>query len=468
MQPEEPVNILLVDDRPENLLALEVVLGPLGHNLVKASSGHEALKCLLQQDFAVILLDVHLPGIDGFETAELIRGRERSRDTPIIFLTAVNTSDTHVFRGYAIGAVDYLLKPIVPEILVSKVTVLVDLCKKTQKIQRQATQLKATIGALEHQIAERQRTEEALRQAHDELEQRVRERTAGLARANEALRAEIAERRLVEQERASLLIRERQARAEAEAAVHVRDQFLSIASHELKTPLTSLLGNSQLLQRRIARDGGLNERNENLLVVIEQQATRLKKLIEALLDISRIQNDQLTITRAQIDLDTLARRMVREVQPTLRQHSIEFHGSSAPLLIEGDELRLEQVLQNIIQNAMKYSPAGGAIIIRVEPRGDRACVSVTDQGIGIPQASIPHLFQRFYRADNADSQHISGMGVGLYVVKEIVRLHGGDIEVTSTEGEGSTFTICLPQYEPVNQTSPASVASQRNGPDQNV
>jgi signal transduction histidine kinase len=282
------------------------------------------------------------------------------------------------------------------------------------------------------------------------------------------LRAEIAERRLVEQERASLLIRERQARAEAEAAVHVRDQFLSIASHELKTPLTSLLGNSQLIQRRIARDGGMNERNKHLLVVIEQQATRLKKLIEALLDISRIQNDQLMITRAQIDLDMLARRMVREVQPTLRQHSIEFHGSPAPLLIEGDELRLEQVLQNIIQNAVKYSPAGGAITVRVEARGDQACVSVTDQGIGIPQASLPLLFQRFYRADNADSQHISGMGVGLYVVKEIVRLHGGDIEVTSAEGEGSTFTICLPQYEAADQTSSASVALQRNGPDQNV
>jgi signal transduction histidine kinase len=117
---------------------------------------------------------------------------------------------------------------------------------------------------------------------------------------------------------------------------------------------------------------------------------------------------------------------------------------------------------------VKYSPAGGTITIRVEARGDQACVTVTDQGIGIPQASIPHLFQRFYRADNADSQHISGMGVGLYVVKEIVSLHGGDIEVTSTEGQGSTFMICLPQYEPVNETSPASVVSQRNGPDQNA
>src|SRR5262245_9637010 len=169
MQPDEPVNILLVDDHPGNLLALEAILNPLGHNLVKATSGEEALKRLLQQDFAAILLDVNMPVMDGFETAELIRGRERSQDTPIIFLTAVNTSDSHMFRGYAVGAVDYLLKPFVPAILVSKVTVLVDLYKKTRKVQLQAEQLEATIEELKRQIAQRQSTEAALRQAHDVL-----------------------------------------------------------------------------------------------------------------------------------------------------------------------------------------------------------------------------------------------------------------------------------------------------------
>ena len=444
MQPDQPVNILLVDDHPGNLLALEAILRPLGHNLVKATSGEEALKCLLQQDFAAILLDVHMPVMDGFETAELIRGRERSQDTPIIFLTAVNTSDRHMFRGYAVGAVDYLLKPFVPEILVSKVTVLVDLYKKTRKVQLQAEQLEATIDELKRQIAQRQRTEAALRQAHNALEERVRERTANLATANEALRAEIAERKRVEEERARLLVREQQARVEAESAVRLRDQFLSIASHELKTPLTTLLGNTQLLRRRVAREGGLSQRNQQALGVVEQQATRLKKLIEALLDISRIQNGQLTITHQRIDLNALAGRMVREVQPILRQHTIAFDGADAPLLIEGDELRLEQVLQNIIQNAVKYSPSGGMITVRAEAHNGHACVSVSDQGIGIPEKSLGHLFERFYRAENAEAQHISGMGVGLYLVKEIVGLHGGAIEVISTEGAGSTFTIRLP------------------------
>src|SRR5258706_200215 len=318
MQPKEPVNILLVDDRPENLLALEAILSPLGHQLVKTTSGAEALKRLLRQDFAVILLDVHMPHMDGFETAELIRGRERSRDTPIIFLTAVNTSDAHVFRGYAVGAVDYLLKPFVPEILVSKVMVLVDLHKKTRKIQRQAEQLESAIAALEREVAEHTRTEEELRRTHDELEQRVHDRTAGVAVANQALRAEIAERQRVEEERAKLLVREQQARADAETAVHVRDQFLSIASHELKTPLTSLLGNTQLLRRYATRDSTLSERHQQILGVIEQQAIRLKKLIDALLDISRIENGQLVLAHMPIDLEVLAQRMVREVQPILR------------------------------------------------------------------------------------------------------------------------------------------------------
>jgi signal transduction histidine kinase len=447
MLPEQQVNILLVDDRRENLLALEAILSPLGHNIVKASSGDDALKALLNDDFAVILLDVQMPGIDGFETAELIRGRKRSQDIPIIFLTAINTSDSHIFRGYALGAVDYLLKPIVPEILLSKVAVFVDLYKKTDKIQRQASELAATVQELEHQIVEREHTERALRQARDELEERVRERTAGLAAANQALRAEIVERQRAEQERARMLVREQRARAEAEAAVRVRDQFLSIASHELKTPLTTLLGNIQLIRRRAAREGGMGERNEHLIAVVAQQAERLKRMIEALLDITRIQHGRLTIASQTLDLRALAQRVVEEIQPLHNQHRVEIASYDAPLLISGDELRLEQVLQNIIQNAVKYSPAGGTIVVRVEASGDQARVSIADQGIGIPADDLPQLFQRFYRAGNVDALHISGMGVGLYVVREIVQLHQGVVEVASTEGEGSTFTVCLPRLD---------------------
>src|SRR5215211_6603259 len=198
MPTTSPVNILLIDDRAENLLVLEAMLEPLGQNLITARSGEEALKYLLRQDCAVILLDVQMPGMDGFETAELIRGRDRSKHTPIIFLTAINISDTHVSRGYQVGAVDFLLKPIVPDILISKVAVFVDFGQKADKIARQSDELEVTIHALEQQIDERVRTEAALRRARDHLEQRVRERTAGLADANQALRAEIAERERAE------------------------------------------------------------------------------------------------------------------------------------------------------------------------------------------------------------------------------------------------------------------------------
>jgi signal transduction histidine kinase/CheY-like chemotaxis protein len=602
MSTPAPVNILLVDDRAENLLALEAMLEPLGQNLVKAQSGEDALKYLLRQDFAVILLDVQMSGMDGFETAELIRGRDRSKHTPIIFLTAIDASDMHVSRGYQVGAVDFLLKPIVPDILISKVAVFVELGQKTDKISRQADELEATIHALEQQIEERVRTETALRRARDQLELRVRERTAGLAEANQALRAEIAEREQAERAlrflaEASRLLAEsieyeerlahvaqiavpviadwcsidvleesgqlrrvavaavdqakemlayeqgypfdpeaphgapkvlRTRRPElcievtneiltalardaqhlellratgltsfisvpleargrilgvltlamsesdrcyksadlplaedlahriaaaidnarlyrtAQDSIHMRDVFLSVAAHELRTPLTSLLGYTQLVERRSRHASTISDRDRQALRIVSDQATRLSKMVTSLLDISRLQLGQLSIEPTVLDLGALAARLVEETRPLLLQHSIEYIGTHTPVLISGDELRLEQALQNLIQNAVKYSPDGGAITVRVACDTTRASVAVTDSGIGIPPEALPQLFQRFYRAPNVDPQHISGLGVGLYVVKEIVELHGGNAAVNSEVGAGSTFTLSIP------------------------
>jgi PAS domain S-box-containing protein len=199
MQLSENVNILLVDDQPKNLLALSAVLDSLGQNLVTATSGEQALKCLLQQEFAVILLDVQMPVMDGFETAKLIRSRPSLQHTPIIFITAINRDDTYVQKGYSLGAVDYLLKPIVPEILLSKVAAFISLFQTTQEVKRQAAQLQATNIKLEREIAKRQQAEEALRQLNEKLEIKVQERTAELARSNELLRAEILERQRTEE-----------------------------------------------------------------------------------------------------------------------------------------------------------------------------------------------------------------------------------------------------------------------------
>ena len=231
---------------------------------------------------------------------------------------------------------------------------------------------------------------------------------------------------------------------DAQAAVRARDQFLSIASHELKTPLTSLMGYVDLMQRRAARAGDQTERDQRAMRVIGEQAARLNKLVGALLDLSRIETGQLSIERGLVDLNALARRLVEETQPTTDRHTITFSGADQPVMLLGDELRLEQVVQNLIQNAIKYSPGGGTVAVLVERHGANAYVRVSDQGIGIPATALPQLFRRFYRAPNADSQHISGMGIGLYVVKEIVELHGGTVEVASQEHQGSTFTISLP------------------------
>jgi signal transduction histidine kinase len=177
--------------------------------------------------------------------------------------------------------------------------------------------------------------------------------------------------------------------------------------------------------------------------VIADQAGRLNRMIGALLDISRIQMGQLSIERQLFDLCALAQRVVSEVQPILDQHAVECQADGT-LLVEGDELRIEQVLQNLIQNAIKYSPDGGTVRLHARRDGDHAVVAVSDEGIGIPASELPRLFQRFYRAANVEERHISGMGVGLYVVREIVGLHGGDVTVESKEGRGSTFTFWLP------------------------
>jgi PAS domain S-box-containing protein len=258
---------------------------------------------------------------------------------------------------------------------------------------------------------------------------------------------DIQDRKVAEEERATLLKREQSARKEAEAAVRLRDTFLSVAAHELKTPLTTLLGNAQLLQRRAARDAIMTRATRRAVDVIASQAGRLNKMIAALLDASRIETGQLSIERERLDLCALAQRVVGEIRPSLERHTIVCDAPDEAVIVEGDELRLEQVLQNLIQNAIKYSPNGGTVTVRVERRGDSAAVSVSDQGIGIPAQALPKLFRRFYRASNVEDQHISGMGIGLYVVKEIVALHGGDVEAESVEGQGSTFRISLPRAD---------------------
>jgi len=235
------------------------------------------------------------------------------------------------------------------------------------------------------------------------------------------------------------------ARQQAEAAVVLREQFLSIAAHELKTPLASLLGYVGVLQRRLRLRGDNDERMERALNVILAQSGRLTRLIETLLDVTRIHQGHLSLEAAPLDLGALTVRVLDEVGVTLELRDIQMMVPSQACLVLGDSLRLEQVIVNLVQNAVKYSPAGGPIEVTVGCTSSEGWLSVRDYGIGIPEAALPHLFERFYRVQQGQANVIAGMGIGLAVVNEIVTLHGGTITVESTEGEGSTFTMCLPR-----------------------
>ncbi|HMQ29561.1 MAG TPA: PAS domain S-box protein [Chloroflexaceae bacterium] len=260
----------------------------------------------------------------------------------------------------------------------------------------------------------------------------------------ERRRAE-AERARLAEENARLFADEQRARAEAEAAVRLRDEFLSVASHELKTPLTALLGNAQILQRRAAREGLLAERDRRSLDAIVEQIQRLSLMMAELLDVTQIAARRIALERRPLDLAELARRVVEELRPTLVAHPLVLELPATPAHLVGDELRLAQVMTNLLQNAAKYSPPGRQVMLRVATDPHEVRLAVADQGIGIPQAALPRLFERYYRAPNAGEAGIAGMGIGLYVVREIVELHGGLVSVVSVEGQGSTFTVTLPR-----------------------
>lgn len=249
--------------------------------------------------------------------------------------------------------------------------------------------------------------------------------------------------------------REAAVRAEAEAeqaalyraaqnAIREREALLSIASHELKNPLTALLGYAHLLQRRTVRETTLPERDKRAVDTIVAQAERMNRMLTDLLDISRLESGQFTLEQLPLDLSTLVHAVVDEVVPTLVRHRVIIQDADSLIMVVGDDDRLAQVFRNLLSNAIKYSPHGGLVSIAIAAQDDQACVSIQDEGIGIPADALPRLFQRFYRAPNSSASTITGFGIGLYVVKEIVTRHSGTISVTSTEGEGTTFTVQLP------------------------
>lgn len=244
--------------------------------------------------------------------------------------------------------------------------------------------------------------------------------------------------------RAALAVENARLYQEAQQALQIRDQFLTIAAHELKTPLTSLLGNVQLLHRRLERNPQAGERELRHMINLASQTRRLNRLVDSLLNLNRLEAGQLTIDRAELDLNRLVTQVVDEFREIVETHTIEYQGHADPIPMDGDELRLEQVLQNLLHNAIKYSPEGGEINVSLTRADNEVTIKIRDNGIGIPSKALPYLFNRFYRVEHDKAQKISGFGLGLYVVKEIISLHSGTIEVESEEDKGSTFTVRFP------------------------
>jgi len=512
--------ILIVDDNRANLIALEAVLEPLGHQLVPCSSGEEALRLLLSGDFALILMDVQMPGLDGFKTAQLIKERPKSRDVPIIFITALSRDSSHMFRGYSQGAVDYLLKPFDPDILRSKVSVFVELFLQKEKIKEQA----ALLRERERQAHEK-RTEERIRwlvdamplcvwataatgeayycnavwsdfsgldtahsaffgieAAHPDDVPNVRraideaflagtllETEVRLKRASDGvyrwhlLRAvperdnhdevkgwiatatDIEEHKRGEAVRIHLLEKEKDARAEAEAANRMKDEFLATVSHELRTPLTAILG-----WARIIRGGKLDPAKFlRGLDVIERNGRAQAAIIDDILDVSRIIIGKLRLELDAIDLPAIVQAAMDTVRPAVEAKGIrlEWKSDLPDKRFTGDPDRLQQIVWNLLSNAIKFTPKGGQVVIATSQIDSHIEIRVADTGQGIPSAFLPHVFDRFRQEDGTSTRRHGGLGLGLAIVRHLVELHGGTVHVESPgDGLGSTFTVRLPVH----------------------
>ena len=397
----EQLNILMVDDQPAKLLTYESMLSGMGERLIKAQTASEALAYLLKEDVAVVLMDVNMPELDGFELAAMIRQHPRCRRTAILFVSAVHLTDLDRVKGYAAGAVDYVSVPVVPEILRAKIGVFVDLYRKTSELER-----------LNHT-----------------LEERV------LARTGE-LEATIAQLR----ERENRLRLSGEALAEADRR---KTEFLAMLAHELRNPLQPIRSAVELLRKQAATPDQLAWSRE----VVDRQVNQLVRLVDDLLDASRISNGKLELRREPVDLVpviTGAIESSRSLADRRHQH-IDAALPQRPVYVDGDAVRLTQVFLNLINNAVKYSPSGARISLALDEREGEAVIRVRDEGMGIAAHDLPRVFEMFYQGGAKPDDAQGGLGLGLALVHQLVGLHAGTIEAHSEgPGKGSEFVVRLP------------------------
>jgi len=392
----EPVPFLIVDDLPENLLALEALLRRDGLVVLKARSGTEALEILLKHDVALALVDVQMPAMDGFELAELMRGMERTRRVPIIFLTAGSADRGRRFRGYETGAVDFLHKPIEPDVLRSKTDVFFELYRQRQEVAMQ----------------------------RDEL-------------------------RVATEENARLLQESLQYAAELKEADRRKDEFLAMLAHELRNPLAPVRNAVEILRL----SGPVNETIESAREILSRQVAHMARLIDDLLDVARIARGKVRLRTEKCDLAELVRQTSEDYRPTLAAIGVTFKIDvpAKPMPLMADPTRVAQVIGNLLHNAGKFTPSGGFVTVEVEEAecendgGRVGVVRVSDTGTGLDPAVMAHLFEPFSQADQPIDRQNGGLGLGLALVKGLLELHGGSVSAESAgPDQGSTFTMRIP------------------------
>jgi two-component system, sensor histidine kinase len=381
--------ILVVDDRPANLTAIEAALGDFGGRVARATSGREALRHLSSGDVAVILLDVRMPELDGFETAKLIRSRPRSQHVPIIFVTAYGRADEDMLRGYALGAVDFLFKPIVPEILRAKVGVFVELQRRAAELRRQAELLR-------------------------EMERRDMERRLVVERQqweSEALRGEN----------------------------KGKDEFMAILAHELRNPLAPIVTGLELIREYGIEHEGLTRVRDSM----ERQVSHLRRLVDDLLDVSRISVGKISLKKERVAVGELVRQAVESVQRLIEgnRHELTLDASDSEVEVEVDPVRIVQVVSNLLTNAARYTDPGGSIRVSCARQAGDAVVRVADNGRGIAPEFMDRIFDTFVQGEGDGG----GLGLGLTLVRKLVELHGGKVRAFSKGlRQGSEFIVTLP------------------------
>jgi signal transduction histidine kinase len=429
----ERVNILLVDDQEARLSSYEAILQELDQNLVRAHSGFEALECLMRQEFAVVLLDVSMPGMDGFETAALIHEHPRFERTPIIFVTGVHVTELERLRGYKLGAIDYVNVPVMPEILRGKVSVLVELHLKRRELQR----LNLSLGeanallALKNSTLEAEKTREL-----EKLNLDLRQTNGDLEQANRALQAEI-------------LVRAR-AETALKDADRAKDEFLAILAHELRNPLAPIRNAVEIMRRRPSDDPQLLWARD----LVDRQVCHLGRLVDDLLDVSRITRGAITLAREPVLVTTVLTRALETNQPLAEEQTyrLAIEVSEPDLEVEGDLTRLTQALGNLLNNAVKYTEPGGTIIVSARRAQNMVEIRVRDSGVGISPELLPRLFNLFTQADSVARRSQGGLGIGLALVRKLVEMHGGTVSAHSAGlGCGSEFLVCLPVLEEAAQ-----------------